>query len=209
MGFEDFSMSLTNVTKSFLLLPVVFLSLTMPALASGAAMPVGDASSPPIGHVEFCATHPDECSRSDDAAAVVHLTDALWQRLMSITIGVNRSVMPVSDLEAFGRSEVWAYPFGFGDCEDYVLEKRRLLIGEGWPTSALLITVVRDEVGEGHAVLTVRTDLGDFVLDNRSDAVRLWSDTPYHYVKRQSAYHAAGWDAVDDTRPGVLAVGSN
>jgi hypothetical protein len=31
----------------------------------------------------------------------------------------------------------------------------------GWPESKLLITVVRDENNEGHAVLTVRTDEGD------------------------------------------------
>ena len=57
--------------------------------------------------------------------------------------------------------EKWSYPDdGYGDCEDYVLLKRRLLAARGFPESTLLITVVRDENNEGHAVLTVRTDRG-------------------------------------------------
>jgi predicted transglutaminase-like cysteine proteinase len=68
----------------------------------------------------------------------------------------------------FGVIERWTYPdLGMGDCEDYVLLKRRKLMELGWPQSALLITVVRDENGEGHAILTVRTTRGDYILDNR------------------------------------------
>jgi predicted transglutaminase-like cysteine proteinase len=39
------------------------------------------------------------------------------------------------------------------DCEDYVLLKRRMLMQAGWPREALLVTVVRDKKGDGHAVL--------------------------------------------------------
>jgi hypothetical protein len=50
----------------------------------------------------------------------------------------------------------WSYPDdGYGDCEDYVLLKRRMLTQSGWPREALLVTVVRNEKDEGHAVLTV------------------------------------------------------
>ena len=44
-----------------------------------------------------------------------------------------------------------------------------MLIQAGWPREALLITVVRDKKGEGHAVLTVKTDKGEFILDNQED----------------------------------------
>ncbi len=47
---------------------------------------------------------------------------------------------------------------GYGDCEDYALLKRKMLMQAGWPREALLMTVVRDKKGEGHAVLTVKTD---------------------------------------------------
>ena len=39
----------------------------------------------------------------------------------------------------------------------------------GWPRQALLITVVRDKKGDGHAVLTVKTDKGEFILDNQNE----------------------------------------
>ena len=50
-----------------------------------------------------------------------------------------------------------------------MLLKRRMLMQAGWPREALLITVVRDKKGEGHAVLTVKTDKGDFILDNQAE----------------------------------------
>lgn len=40
---------------------------------------------------------------------------------------------PVSDLDNYGSEEVWAYPEGSGDCEDYALEKRKRLSGAGLP----------------------------------------------------------------------------
>ena len=42
---------------------------------------------------------------------------------------VNDSIAPVTDLEHWGVVEKWSYPDdGYGDCEDYVLLKRRMLI---------------------------------------------------------------------------------
>ena len=64
----------------------------------------------------------------------------------------------------------WDYPVdGKGDCKIYALFKRKLLIERGFPRQALLMTIVRDLNGDGHAVLTVKTDRGDFVLDNLSE----------------------------------------
>ena len=39
----------------------------------------------------------------------------------------------------------------------------------GWPRAALLVTVVREKNGNGHAVLTVKTDKGEFILDNQEE----------------------------------------
>ena len=95
----------------------------------------------------------------------------------------------MNDFDIYGKDEVWAYPRGAGDCEDYVLEKRRDLMRKGISLADLLITVVRKPDGEGHAVLTVRTDEGDYVLDNLNDAVKPWEETGYRYLKRQSTTH--------------------
>ena len=70
----------------------------------------------------------------------------------------------------------------------------------GWPREALLITVVRDKHGDGHAVLTVKTDKGEFILDNQIDEILLWSDTGYRFVKRQSQIDPNVWIALGEPR---------
>jgi predicted transglutaminase-like cysteine proteinase len=163
-------------------------------------MPTGTTTSQPIGHYEFCQRLPGECSARTSRPLHVTLTDALWLELTAVNDAVNHQIQPRSDLDVFGRPEVWSFANTLGDCEDYVLVKRRELVARGWPLSALLVTVVRQENGEGHAVLTVVTDRGDFVLDNLDGRVRLWSDTPYLFVKRQSERNAGAWISVGDDR---------
>jgi predicted transglutaminase-like cysteine proteinase len=107
----------------------------------------------------------------------------------------------MTDLEHFGTVERWSYPDdGYGDCEDYVLLKRRMLMEAGWPREALLITVVRDQKGDGHAILTVKTDRGEFVLDNQNERVVLWAESGYRFVKRQSQSDPNVWVALGDPR---------
>ena len=97
-------------------------------------------------------------------------------------------------------ASVWVYPTESGDCEDFVLLKRRMLIDAGWPVGALLITVVRQKNGDGHAVLTVTTSRGDLVLDNLDPHISLWSGTGYRYLKRQSEYDSGEWVEIEDGR---------
>jgi predicted transglutaminase-like cysteine proteinase len=95
----------------------------------------------------------------------------------------------------------WSYPDdGYGDCEDYVLLKQRMLIQSGWPRQALLMTVVRDKNEESHAVLTVTTDKGDYVLDNQNEHILLWSKTRYRFVKRQSQSNPNEWVSLGNQR---------
>jgi predicted transglutaminase-like cysteine proteinase len=78
-----------------------------------------------------------------------------------------------------------------------------MLIQSGWPREALLVTVVRDNEDEGHAVLTVITDKGDYVLDNKNEFIVLWSDTGYRFVKRQSQSDPNVWVSLGDPRPAI------
>lgn len=128
------------------------------------------------------------------------LTQDRWDELIQINHEVNRAVLPISDMDLYSVPEVWAFPDRYGDCEDYVLLKRHRLMQAGWPSGSLLITVVRDIDGGGHAVLTVRTDRGDFVLDNQEALIKHWTETPYSYLKRQSSKHAGKWVSVADRR---------
>jgi predicted transglutaminase-like cysteine proteinase len=75
----------------------------------------------------------------------------------------------------------------------------------GWPASTLLIAVVRQGDGSGHAVLMVRTDRGDLVLDNQEASIRVWNETPYQYIKRQSQAHAGQWVDMIDTHMTIVA----
>lgn len=183
--------------------------MAMPAFAAGSGSPesmkVAARTSQPIGHYEFCNDRPDECQPTA-ATAPVRLTPARWNELVTVNKRVNARIRPVPDLEIWGRAEVWSYPDVMGDCEDYVLLKRRLLMHYGWPAGSLLITVVRQANGDGHAVLTVRTDAGDYVLDNLEPSVALWTRTPYQFVKRQSDSNAGQWVSISDDRP--MLVGS-
>ena len=167
---------------------------------------------PPIGYVTFCRDHDAECRPSGRFADRIQLTAAKFHDIEEINKTVNTSVAPVTDQELYGKPEVWAYPTAHkGDCEDYVLLKRRTLIQHGFPESTLLITVVRDENNEGHAVLTVRTDQGDFILDNKRRDVVRWADTPYTYVKQQSEKNPLVWISLlpPDTLPQTAMSASN
>jgi predicted transglutaminase-like cysteine proteinase len=156
------------------------------ASAGQAAMKIAGKTSQPIGHYEFCKTHTAECKplRGDSGPAI--LTPELWKTILDVNYTVNTTIRPETDLEQYGVEEFWAYPVTAGDCEDYALLKRRTLMEKGMSASDLLITVVLQPNGEGHAVLTVRTDRGDFILDNMRNKVLLWSDTEYTYLKHQA-----------------------
>ncbi|MBW3098209.1 transglutaminase-like cysteine peptidase [Pseudohoeflea coraliihabitans] len=150
-------------------------------------------TSPPVGHYEFCRSNPGECRALGRDAGPMQLTRAAWQHMLTVNASVNQQVAPDTDERIYGVAELWIYPDAVGDCEDYVLLKRKRLIERGFSPSNLLITVVLQPNGDGHAVLTVRTDYGDYILDNMRSDVRLWSETGYTFVKRQSPAHAGHW----------------
>lgn len=170
---------------------------------------VSDVARPPIGWISFCSERPRECAATPSAPVDVVLSEQVWRDLVRVNRWVNDHVRPITDLEHWGVVEKWSFPDdGYGDCEDYVLLKRRLLIQAGWPREALLITVVRDKKDEGHAVLTVKTDKGEFILDNQAEEVLPWSATGYRFVKRQSQSDPNIWVALGDTRPALATATS-
>jgi predicted transglutaminase-like cysteine proteinase len=116
----------------------------------------------------------------------VALTPRLWQIIVTVNARVNGMIKPLTDQDHWGVPDIWDFPHdGAGDCEDYQLLKRKLLVEAGLPRRAMRMTVVLDERGEGHAVLMIRTDRGDFILDNKIASVRPWHETGYVYIKRE------------------------
>ena len=190
------------------------LTLAAGAASSSAAqdlmfVSIGASTRPPIGWVEFCVDHPIECKATTSAPRDVVLSNKAWTDLVRINKWVNENVKPMTDMDHWGVVEKWSYPDdGYGDCEDYALLKRRLLIEAGWPREALLMTVVRENNGNGHALLTVKTDKGEFILDNQEEKILLWSETSYRFVKRQSQNDPNRWVSLGDPRPTISTASS-
>jgi predicted transglutaminase-like cysteine proteinase len=174
-------------------------SAAAPAAVTGEARPVAAWS-------EWCRRNPGDCAVNPAEAATIALTPQAWRTIVSVNRTVNRKIEPMTDQEHWGVVDSWDLPTdGFGDCEDYQLLKRRLLVEAGIPRRALRMTVVIDEKGEGHAVLMVRTDRGDYVLDNKIDAVLPWHQTGYVYVKREG-HDSTHWVSLGGARsPTVTA----
>jgi predicted transglutaminase-like cysteine proteinase len=168
-------------------------------IALGARTP-----TPPIGWTQFCETYKGACDTKPLPPRDVVLDDKAWQELNQVNDRVNHTIKPLTDMDHYGMIQWWRYPDdGAGACHSYALEKRRLLMQAGWPRQALLMTIVHEADGEGHAVLTVKTDRGEFILDNLTDDILLWSKTPYRYYKRQSQDDPNVWVWLDDDRGDV------
>jgi predicted transglutaminase-like cysteine proteinase len=199
--FEVLSLKLRKAFNA-VLTAITINALSIPAECDQLAhMPVSGLTRQPLGWTEFCVRQPGECVGNTTAPRDVSLSRKTWSDLVRVNRRVNVAVKPLSDLEHWGVAERWSYPDdGYGDCEDYVLLKRRMLIQAGWPREALLVTVVHDKNDQGHAVLTVTTDQGDYVLDNLNDEIRLWSETGYRFFKRQSQSHPNVWVSLGDPK---------
>jgi predicted transglutaminase-like cysteine proteinase len=172
-----------------------------PADPSAAFMRVYGSTEPPQAFVRFCEEYPEECAATSRAEGRVPASTQRLRELDEINSRVNHAIRPEEDLKHYGIADFWTLPTdGRGDCEDFALLKRHELIKLGWPSSALLMTIVSDEKGKGHAVLTARTAEADFVLDNKVDEVRSWTKTPYRFLLRQSYLNPRVWMDLDPTR---------
>jgi len=177
------------------------LGAPLPSIGQPVYVAVGEPTRSPIGWVDFCIENKAECATTPSAPRDIVFTTKVWTDLVRVNAWVNDAVKPMTDMEHWGVVERWSYPDdGYGDCEDYVLLKRRLLMQAGWPREALLITVVRDKKGDGHAVLTVKTDRGEFILDNQEPQILPWNKTGYRFVKRQSQSDPNVWVLLGEPR---------
>ncbi|PVE20920.1 transglutaminase [Microvirga sp. KLBC 81] len=170
---------------------------SFPATHTGPLQALGRAA-PTWAWVRFCQKHPQECRINRTQPERIALTPRAWAILQQVNEHVNATILAVTDQDHWGVVDRWDYPDdGLGDCEDIQLLKRKLLIRAGLPQRALRIAAVIDDQGQGHAVLMVLTDRGDFILDNKRDAVLPWRQTGYTYIKREST-NARAWVALGD-----------
>ncbi|MHC2016891.1 transglutaminase-like cysteine peptidase [Methylobacterium sp. CM6247] len=151
------------------------------------AISTAGAARPISAWVTFCETYTAECAVNAAEPATITLTPGIWNTIVSVNRRVNKSIRAVTDMEQLGVADRWDLAeSGAGDCEDFQLLKRKFLAEAGLPRRAMRMTVVIDEKGEGHAVLTLITDRGDLVLDNKTNNVLPWRQTGYTFIKRES-----------------------
>jgi predicted transglutaminase-like cysteine proteinase len=191
---------------------IAFAMFTSPAAASSpvdlsnpAFAPVTGTTSIPVGAADFCKRDRAACAPNAHVVEVEPLTPQSWSQLVAINDDVNSTIVPETDEDLYHVAEYWTYPDGRGDCEDIALEKQRDLVKAGWDPSTLLMTVVRERDGNGHAVLMVRTDRGDLVLDNQNGKILTWNATNYEFIKRQSQADAGKWVGLNDDRATIIA----
>lgn len=158
-----------------------------------------DAANMPGGMASLCSRLPAVCAAADGRHETIRMAErgALLARVNS---SINHRIASTTDRELYGRDEYWTLPSTAGDCEDYVLLKRQTLLELGFAAASLLITVVHDENGEGHAVLTLPTTEGDVVMDNRRDEILHWWETGYTFIKRQSEADPVKWVSLGTDR---------
>jgi predicted transglutaminase-like cysteine proteinase len=172
-----------------------------------ASLPIaasGDARAP-YAWSDLCRRSPAECRVDTGEDERVEMTPKLWKTIVAINSKTNREIEAITDQDHWGVVDRWDLPTdGKGDCEDYALLKRKRLAEAGIPRRALLMTVVIDEENAGHAVLMIRTDRGDYILDNKRNAVLPWGQTGYVYVKRESQMRT-GWTSLGGLQTPTVA----
>jgi predicted transglutaminase-like cysteine proteinase len=170
------------------------------ASPSAAAMREGGYALAPFSFVKFCLDYPSDCPKSAGPGRV-HLTSAHMAELGSVNRAVNAAIRPTPDASAL---RYWRLNVSAGDCNAFAVEKRHELIRRGWPAAALALTVAKTSWGEGHLVVTVRTDQGDLVLDNLRASIIPWQKTGYDFIMRQSEANPQFWVDLDGGEAGTM-----
>jgi predicted transglutaminase-like cysteine proteinase len=156
-------------------------------------MPLGAATSQPIGAMLFCAAHAGECADKARAITRIEITDERLAQLRAVQYEVNRRIDPTGAIEV-----AWHYASGGkGTCVQYAMEKRRQLIERGWPASSLQLATVTTRQGEGHLVLVAATTQGELVLDNLREDITPWQVLPYRWIARQEGASLAQWVSIN------------
>lgn len=160
----------------------------------------GAPSLAPLPFLRFCQKYPSQCG-GRYSESYVELDGELWDTIKQVNRAVNSAISPRDDTQ----DDTWDLGAKEGDCDDYAVEKRRRLIALGFSPAVLALTEVTAR-GEGHLVLTIRTDRGALVLDNLRDSIVSWNSTGYQFVRMQSAHRPDYWVAVGGAVPSPLVL---
>ncbi len=201
MWFRGFPYARNKGGSSVSLRAAVALSLALTATLSPAHatsdrpfLQTVKAVDAPEGFSGICTRYGWACARSGHAAPDGRKALAL---ATEVNARINRQTREIADLVQYKRNEYWALPTSRGgDCEDFALAKKQALIAEGIAPESLLIATVLDRSRNPHAVLVLRTDAGDYVLDNLTNRILGWRETGYTFLRMQNPAAPGKWSAI-------------
>lgn len=178
-----------------MVLPAGFSTATPSFIGRSARFVVSQRAAPaPPAARDLCRTYQWACATSGNRAA---LTRAQLETVAATNRRINRTVRQITDRAQYGVEDHWALPTARGgDCEDFALLKKLELMRAGIAPERLLIAVVLDRRLVPHAVLVLRTDFGDFVLDNLTTEIKPWTATGYTFLKMQNPQAKHSWVSV-------------
>ncbi|TIV64303.1 MAG: transglutaminase [Mesorhizobium sp.] len=119
-------------------------------------------------------------------------------KLAFVNSSINRLIAYREDSAVYGRLDYWAKPSEIlehraGDCEDFAILKMAALLRAGIPAQSMSLVVLQDRRRKFfHAVLSVSTGSGAFILDSLSNNVAMDSDLP-DYVPLYSFSTDRAW----------------
>lgn len=153
------------------------------------------SATAPAGFRGLCGRYPWACR---GATRNNRFSDAELRALADrINRKVNRTIREATDYEVYGVEDYWSLPYsGAGDCEDFALLKMKRLIEAGVPENRLFLAQAILPNREMHMVLVLRTDGGDYILDNLNNTLTPWWRTRLTFLKIQNASNRSRWDAV-------------
>ncbi|MER8853783.1 transglutaminase-like cysteine peptidase [Mesorhizobium australicum] len=99
------------------------------------------------------------------------------EKLSFIDSGINHLIAYKKDSVVYGKLDYWAKPSEIlanraGDCEDFAILKMTALLRAGIPARSMSLVVLQDRKrGFFHAVLSVSTASGAYILDSLNDTV--------------------------------------
>jgi len=158
---------------------------------AGSTLRASRAIGAPIGFPSACARYAWLCRGSGGR----EMTDEeAMPLLQKVNRQVNAGVAPAADAQTSGKPEYWSLPINNkGDCEDYALLKLKTLLGAGFASNKLALSVVIDRGGNNHVVLLARLRSGDYVLDNLAGKVKPWESTGYAFLASQDFSNRSAW----------------
>jgi predicted transglutaminase-like cysteine proteinase len=163
------------------------------------------ATLAPFQHVRFCLRYPADCQPSSAQNARIDLNPQTIELIRRVNNNVNQAIAPRDKNYERNLKDGWTIAPSAGDCNDYAVTKRHMLLKNGLPSSALLLSVIKTPSGVGHLVLIVTTTKQDIVMDNLTEAIVPWQTTNYRWLKIQSAIDPRNWNQVKQTTASAAA----